>query len=98
MKKFGNKILKWVFEVVLRKKLGLKSGPVGPNIEWHESETIISGIVVSAYGLYSFARIVGQTYFGYELPEVPDTWLKVAAGVLGPTVVWGRWTSDKKID
>jgi len=90
------KILKWIFEVVLRKKLGLKKGPPGPNVKWHESENVWMGIVIGIHGIYQVARLVAPR-FGAELPEIPDTYLATISTVLGGGIVWSRITAERTI-
>lgn len=90
-------ILKRLFTMILRKKLGLKKESSGNSIKWYESETILSGIVVGLYGVYEITRTVAQEQFGQPLPQIPDTVLAFISSVLGGTIVWGRWTAEKKI-
>lgn len=92
-----NKILKWAFQFVLRRKLGLRKANPGENIKWYESETIWAGVVITLAGVYELVSAVAPAYFGFELPPIPQSWKAVAGSALGGTVVWGRWTAEKKI-
>ena len=96
--KLINSGIKWLFETVLRKKFGLKKGAPGQDIKWYESETIWAGVAIGLVGTYEMIRMVGASNFGLELPAIPDTAKAIVGSVLGGTVVWGRWTSERNIE
>lgn len=92
------KIMKWIFETVLRKKLGLKKGPPGPNVKWHESENVWMGIIVGVHGIYQVVRLVAPMISpDLQLPEISDMWLATASTVLGGGIVWSRVTAERTI-
>lgn len=97
MKTLVNKALKWVFEIVLRRKLGLKKGPIGENIKWYESENVWAGIAVAAYSIYMIVKGVAEDHFGAKLPEIPPEYLAYIGTLLGGGIVWSRMTAEKKI-
>lgn len=92
-----NRILKWLFEFILRRKLGLKRGPVGANIKWYESENVWAGIAVGLYGTYEIARNVIAPPFGVTLPPIPNEYLGYVSMALGGGIVWSRVTAKKQI-
>ena len=92
------RLMKWVFEFVLRKKLGLKKGSTGPNVKWYESENVWAGIAVGIYGVYEIARQVAPLISpDIVLPPVPETWLAYTSILLGGGIVWSRVTAERVI-
>jgi len=93
------RIMKWVFEFVLRKKLGLKKGLPSATIKWYESENVWGGIAVGLYGIYEIVRGVAPMISPeLILPPVPKDWLMYASILLGGEIVWSRITSERDIE
>lgn len=85
-----------IFATILRRKLIIKEDGT-KEVKWYQSETILAGIVVGIHGAYTLAKFLGEAYFGFTLPPVPDEITAAAGTLLGGTIVWGRWTAEAKV-
>jgi len=61
---------------------------------WWKSKTIWSDILTIFIGLYESISLLLAPHFGWNLPQVPSSWLTF----LGAIGIYGRATSTTTID